>query len=219
MFGVIRNWLFIFVLKHFRTYIPSRVGRRHSRATLYEGKDNMRDSRTRRGGIQEYKGGTFVSWFIITAGVILFITGTAKVWSAFGSSKILGMADPIVGTKFGFLLLSVGLVEIIVALICFFCKRLVLALSMVAWVATGFAFYRLALWGINWNRPCSCLGNLTDALHISPEFADSGMKVLLGYLLICSYGLLVTHWFEKRAERSILSAAQASTISPDEIPS
>lgn len=139
------------------------------------------------------------NWLILSAGAILAITGIAKVWSAFGTSKFLVVVDPIIGFKFGQLMLAVGLAEIVIALVCFFSKRQSLALGLVAWMSTNFVVYRLGLWWMNWHRPCSCLGNLTDALHLSPQTADNIMKVLLAYLLIGSYGLLVLNWRRNRA--------------------
>jgi len=137
--------------------------------------------------------------FIMSAGAIMVITGIAKVWSGLGSSKFLAVIDPIFGIKFGTLMLLVGEVEIVIAAICFFGKRQTLALASVAWMSTNFVVYRLGLWWIDWHRPCSCLGNLTDALHISPQVADNIMKVLLAYLLIGSYGLLIWQWKKRRA--------------------
>jgi len=135
----------------------------------------------------------------MSAGAIMVITGIAKVWSGLGSSKFLAVIDPIFGIKFGTLMLLVGEVEIVIAAICFFGKRQTLALASVAWMSTNFVVYRLGLWWIDWHRPCSCLGNLTDALHISPQVADNIMKVLLAYLLIGSYGLLIWQWKKRRA--------------------
>jgi len=137
--------------------------------------------------------------FIMSAGAIMVITGIAKVWSGLGNSKFLAVIDPIFGIKFGTLMLLVGEVEIVIAAICFFGKRQTLALASVAWMSTNFVVYRLGLWWIDWHRPCSCLGNLTDALHISPQVADNIMKVLLAYLLIGSYGLLIWQWKKRRA--------------------
>ncbi len=137
--------------------------------------------------------------FARTAGWVLGITGTAKVWSAFGSVKFLAVADPIIGIQFRHLIFGVGVAEILIALICFFSKRQTYALGLVAWMSTNFVVYRLGLWWMNWHRPCSCLGNLTDALHISPQVADNIMKVLLAYLLIGSYGLLIWQWKQQRA--------------------
>jgi len=136
----------------------------------------------------------FANRFILSTGAILAITGIAKIWSGLGNSKFLAVIDPIFGIKFGQLMLVVGAAEIVIAAICFFSKRQTLALGLVGWISTSFVVYRLGLWWIDWHRPCSCLGNLTDAIHISPQVADNIMKVLLAYLLIGSYGLLAWAW-------------------------
>jgi hypothetical protein len=138
------------------------------------------------------------AWFVISAGVILAITGLAKVWSAFGKVKLLAVSDPILGIPFRDLMLAVGLVEIAIAWFCFFRKRPVLATWLVAWFATDLLLYRLGLRWMGWHKPCSCLGNLTDALHLSPQLADNVMKVVLAYLLLGSYGLLIWHWRRHR---------------------
>jgi len=142
--------------------------------------------------------GSFHKWFVLSAGVILVITGIAKVWSGLGGSKFLAVIDPITGIKFGQLMLVFGAAEIVIAAICFFSKRQTLALGLVAWMSTNFVVYRLGLWSMDWKKPCSCLGNLTDALHLSPQTADNIMKVLLAYLLIGSYGLLIWQWKSKQ---------------------
>jgi hypothetical protein len=84
--------------------------------------------------------------------------------------------------------------------------------------------YRLGLWWMDWKKPCSCLGNLTDALHISPQTADNITKVLLAYLLIGSYGLLLWQW-KQRCTKTLIyligflllsaeSQVEASLVSP-----
>lgn len=138
------------------------------------------------------------SGFVFSAVVVLAVTGIAKVWSGLGNSKLMAVVDPIIGIKFGQLMLAVGLAEIAIALVCCFSKRQTLALGLVAWVSTNFVVYRLGLWWMNWHRPCNCLGNLTDALHLSPQTADNLMKVILAYLLIGSYGLLFWDWRQRK---------------------
>lgn len=141
---------------------------------------------------------SLATWFVVTASLTLAVTGVAKIWSSFGSAKILSQVDPIVGIKFGKLMLMVGLIEIAIALICFLRKRQTLALGLVAWTSTNFVVYRVCLWWIGWEKPCSCLGSLTDALHISPQVADTAMKVVLA-LFSGSYGLLIwSRWRESR---------------------
>jgi hypothetical protein len=107
---------------------------------------------------------------------------------------MLTVLDPIVGVPFRWLLLALGLVELLIAGVCFFGKNMKLATLLVAWLATNFLVYRLGLWWMGWHRPCGCMGKLSDALHISEQTADNLMKVVLAYLLIGSYGLLLWQW-------------------------
>lgn len=132
--------------------------------------------------------------FSFSAAAILAFTGAAKVWTAFAPTKVLAVADPITGVSFGHLMLAVGVLELVIAGICLFAKSQTLKLGLIVWLATNFVVYRLGLWWIGWHKPCSCLGNLTDALHLKPEVADNIMKVTLAYLLLGSYGLLLWQW-------------------------
>lgn len=136
--------------------------------------------------------------FIISAGVVLSITGIAKIWSGLGQARILVIPDPLTGIELGHLLSLAGMIEVAIALVCFFNKRQLLSVMLVAWLATIFVVYRFGLLWVGWQRPCSCLGNLTDALQISPQKADTAMKIILTYLLIGSYGTLLWLWRQKK---------------------
>jgi len=140
--------------------------------------------------------------FVISAGLILGLTGLAKLWTAFGNAKLLAIADPIIGIQFRNLMLAVGAMELVIAAVCLFTKANRLATILVAWMATNFLVYRIGLWWMGWKKPCGCLGNLTDALHIPPHTADVAIKVLLAYLLVGSYGLLIWQWRSGRGRRA-----------------
>jgi hypothetical protein len=142
-------------------------------------------------------------WFILSAGGIFLITGLAKIFSAFGSAKYLDLVDPVFGISFGHLMLSVGIIELIVSGICFFLRRWRLSLGLVTWMATSFAAYRMGLSYTGWHRPCSCMGNLTDALHIPPKVADGSMKFILAYLMIGSYCALFQILKQRRKMASL----------------
>ena len=142
----------------------------------------------------------FPRWFVLSAGAILAITGVAKAWSAFGGTKLLAVVDPILGIQFRHLMLAVGVAELAIAVVCLFSKANKLATMLVAWMATNFLVYRLGLWWMDWHRSCGCLGNLMDALHISPQMAENLVKVLLAYLLIGSYALMLYQWRKGRRE-------------------
>jgi hypothetical protein len=140
-----------------------------------------------------------MKWFVISAGLILGLTGLAKVWSAFGDVKLLTVPDPITGLSFRTMLLLAAVAELPIAAVCLFAKANRLATVLVAWLASIFLVYRLGLWWIGWKKPCGCLGNLTDTLGISPHTADVIIKGLLAYLLIGSYGLLIREWWKGRS--------------------
>lgn len=142
--------------------------------------------------------------FVISAGTILAVTGLAKIWSGFGKSEILRVADPLFGVEYRYLIPVVGVVEIFVAVLCFSPKSRKFALGLVALLASNFLFYRLGLLWVGYHKPCPCLGNLTDALPISPRTADIAMKIVLAYLLIGSYASILLLWRRERISRRVL---------------
>jgi hypothetical protein len=48
-------------------------------------------------------------------------------------------------------------------------------------------------------------------LHIPPEVADTSLKIILAYLLIGSYGILFSFWWQKRKATISLLAPQKAT--------
>lgn len=93
-----------------------------------------------------------------------------------------------------------GIFELAVAIICFSRERQ-LAIILIAWLATIFLVYRIGLICIGYRKLCGCPGNLTDALHTSPQAADNVMKAVLAYLLVGSYGILIWEWTRRRQMR------------------
>ncbi len=125
-------------------------------------------------------------FYLGSAGVILLITGTAKLFSAFGDAGLLAIRDPVLGIPFGRLMLLAAIAELAIGLVCLFWRRPVFAYTLLVWFSTNVVLYRLGLWLSGWTKPCSCLGNLTDALHIPPQTADTAMKIILAYLFVGS---------------------------------
>jgi hypothetical protein len=130
--------------------------------------------------------------------MVLLLIAVAKFVSTTGNGKILLAADPLTGFQFGNLFRIVGGIEIAIALVCFCGKRTWLPAGLVAWLATSFLAYRIGLVLVGWHKPCSCLGNLTDALHIPPQTADTAMKIILTYLLLGSYASLFWLWLQRK---------------------
>jgi hypothetical protein len=136
--------------------------------------------------------------FIISAGVLLLTVGLAKLVSASGSARILQSIDPILLISFRNVFWMVGAIELIIALICLFGKGIGLQAGLTAWLTINFVLYHFCRSWINYHKPCSCLGNLTDTLHIPPQTADMAMKIILAYLLIGSYATLFWLWRQRK---------------------
>ena len=153
-------------------------------------------------------GSVFCRYYILSCGVIFAVTGVGKILSAIGKARVLGTSDPLFGTSFSHLMSFVGSIEVILSLLCLsvFLRFRKIGLLIIASLSTNFLIYRVGLWLIDWQRPCSCMGNLTDALHISPETADTVMKVVLAYLLIGSYAIFFWIWRQKRKASLALSS-------------
>jgi hypothetical protein len=132
--------------------------------------------------------------FTLTSGLVLIITAFAKFISASGSAHILKGYDPSLGIQYKHLFLIVGICELFVALTCFFNRHTVTKVILISWLSTMLLVYRISLLFVRWDKPCSCLGTLTGALHIPPQTADTFMKAVLIYLLIGSYVSLFWLW-------------------------
>jgi len=128
-----------------------------------------------------------ISIFIKSAGVLLIVTAAAKLISSFGPARIEDHLDPFFVIRFRNFFRISGAIELVVAAICLFSANRKLQVGIIAVLSTNFLLYRIGLHWIGYNNLCHCLGNLTDALHISPHVADTAMKTVLAYLLIGSY--------------------------------
>ena len=144
--------------------------------------------------------------FVYPAGAFLLVASAAKLTSSFGYASILHMPDPLTGFQFQNLFRVVGCIELTVALACIFSKHIWLPVGLVAWLATSFLGYRIGLVVVGYHRPCSCMGNLTDALHIPPQTADTAMKIILAYLLLGSYATLFWLWRQSKKSEFVAPA-------------
>jgi hypothetical protein len=148
--------------------------------------------------------------FLVSSGLLLTVTAIAKLVSASGSARILQYPDPVLSIPYRDVFWIVGVVELGIALVCFMDKRVRLQAGLVAWLATNFVVYRLGLLWVGYHGWCHCLGNLTDALKISPQTADTAMKIILGYLLVGSYATLL--WLWSKNQQSPLANTPPATL-------
>jgi hypothetical protein len=134
--------------------------------------------------------------FVASAAILLLVTGLSKIISAFGHAHILELEDPILRLPHKTVFLAVGSYEFAVAMFCLCQIGSRFSLKLIAWTATSISIYRLGLYVGHYQQPCSCMGNMTEALHISSQTADVIMKTILAYLLFCSYYFLARNWMK-----------------------
>lgn len=137
-------------------------------------------------------------YFVQCAAVILGVTALAKVISVFSNAPLMLQADPLLEVPFRYLLLIAALAELAVVGACLFTKGIKRKVLLIAWLSSVFLVYRTGLWFIDWHRPCHCLGDLTEMLHIAPVVADDLMKGVLLFLLLGSYANLFFIWREEK---------------------
>lgn len=122
--------------------------------------------------------------FLDSAAVVLLSTGLAKVASVLTGGEVLRTHDPVTGLGLGTLFGRVGSLEVAVALLCLFSRRVGLSVVLLLWLGASFVVYRLGLWWVGGPRYCGCPGTMTGALRLSPAAADLALKLALAYLLV-----------------------------------
>jgi predicted secreted protein len=124
--------------------------------------------------------------FIKSAGLLLLLTSLAKLFTVFEGVRILQLHDPILGVRFRYVFLFIGIIEMGLAYACLFFSSTKLRLLFIAWLSSCFVVYRAGLWSIGIHA-CPCLGNFADALHLSNLSANIITLSVLAYLLFGSY--------------------------------
>jgi hypothetical protein len=127
---------------------------------------------------------------------LLLTTSLAKFVSS-GTNASAHWADPVFGVPFREVLWMAGLAELAGAVICVASRSVSLTMGTTAWLATNLVLYRLGLWWVGSQKPCGCLGGLTDALHLSLEATNVILKIVLAYILVGSYSILIAHYWQK----------------------
>lgn len=144
------------------------------------------------------QGGRWARLFILSAGVILFVTGAAKIVSALGKTEVLVMPDPIFNIPYNYFLMSIGSVELIIAISCFMSankNNKSFALMLVVVFSMNILAYRAGLRFIHWGGYCPCLGTLFQTIHLSRYQADFLMRSVVLYLTVGSFFFLVSSWW------------------------
>lgn len=144
-------------------------------------------------------------WFQFSAAAVLIITALLKIYSLQTGVRFHLLNDPVFPfiTNSQIMALS-AILELCVAIILIRKIDRVFQFTALLGLSSIFLFYRLGLAWISPNEPCKCYGRATDWLHISPQTADTAIKVILAYLLLGSYASLFWLWRQRRKAVPVL---------------
>jgi len=123
----------------------------------------------------------WVRYFNLCAGAILLMAALTRFAIVFSNAQALSLPEPVLGLPLRYAILLVGLIELAVAWLCLFGKRIGLQAGCVAWLGFNYAVYRIGTMLIGENHQATAIGSLTDPLQMTRGV----MGLLAGFIPIC----------------------------------
>ena len=106
------------------------------------------------------------------------------------------LPEPLIGIPLRYAVLMVRAFELLVALICLFGKHLLFQIGWLAWLSADFLVYRIGLLWEHRQPQGTCLGTLTDPLHLTRGITGAITGILPYYLLLGSCAAVIWYWRE-----------------------
>ena len=155
----------------------------------------------------------YIKSFIYSAGGILLAAALMRFLVAAGTAQALALPEPMLGIPLRYAVLMVGIFELVVALICLFGKHVGLQIGWLAWLSTNLVVFWIGLLTMHYHPQATCIGSLTDLLHLARGTTGHIMEFTPVYLLMGSYAALIWVWLESRTAQAHKLAAESLKIS------
>jgi DNA-directed RNA polymerase subunit RPC12/RpoP len=150
----------------------------------------------------------WVRFFIITAGIILLAAAAIRFLIATGHAQVLALPEPLLGVPLRDAVIGVGAFELIVALICLFGRRLGLQIGWLVWLATSYIVACIGLLAMHCHPQGTCIGGLTDPLHIHHGTLGYLFELIPVILVLGSYVAAISWWFSSDVRKARLTEAR-----------
>ena len=144
--------------------------------------------------------------FVYSAGGILLLAALDRFLVAAGPAQMLRLPDPLLGIPRCYAVLAVGTLELAVALICLFGKRLGWQLGWLAWLGTNFVVIWIYSLVMHYQIRGSSVGSLTDPLRIYQGATGYVLEFIPFCLVLGSYASAV--WFLADSKMARLAEAR-----------
>jgi hypothetical protein len=152
----------------------------------------------------------WMKFFIKSAGTILLAAALARFLIAAGNASFLSLPDPALGIPLRYGVLTVGGIELVIALICLFGRSVSFQSAWLAWLATNFIIFQAGLFWMHCHPQATCIGSLTDPLHLSRGTTGMILAAVPIYLAVGGYVALLQLWFVKGGNALQSIAAERS---------
>jgi len=146
--------------------------------------------------------------FIYSAGGILLAAALIRFIIAAGDSPALLLPEPMLGIPLRYAVLIAGGIELAAALICLFGRQIGFQAAWLAWLATNFVVFRIGLLLMHGHPQATCIGSLTDPLHLSRGTTGFIVGFMPFYLLLGSYAAAIWLWLTKEGRAAQLAVAK-----------
>jgi predicted RNA-binding Zn-ribbon protein involved in translation (DUF1610 family) len=147
--------------------------------------------------------------FTVSAGALLLGAALVRFLILIGNVPQLHRAEPLLGLPLPLGILLVGCFELVVALVCLFGSRPGLQAGLLAWASLNYLVFRIGLVWMGIHPEWTCLGSLTDPLHLARGTTGFALGYIIpGALLVGSLAALLWQW------RHPSDHHQPSTLNP-----
>jgi hypothetical protein len=131
---------------------------------------------------------------IYSGGGILLAAAAIRFVIAAGESPLMAMPEPMLGIPLRYAVLTVGGLELLIALICLFGRQIAFQVACLAWLSTDFIVYRIGLLLTHSHPQTTCIGSLTDPLHLASGAMGLLVALMPFCLLVGSYVAFTCLW-------------------------
>jgi DNA-directed RNA polymerase subunit RPC12/RpoP len=147
----------------------------------------------------------WIRYFILSAGAILLAAALSRFLIAAGSTQVLALPDPMLGIPLRYAVLAVGALELVVALICLFGRRVGLQIGWLAWLGANYIVFGIGLVWQHCPPKATCIGSLTDPLRIYHGTPGYILEFIPLCLALGSYAAAVSFWFSAEGRTARLA--------------
>jgi DNA-directed RNA polymerase subunit RPC12/RpoP len=124
--------------------------------------------------------------FVYSAGGILLAAALIRFVIAAGNAPVMALPEPTLGIPLRYAVLVIGAIEAAVALYSLFGSQTALQVAWLGWLTANFVFFRFLLLLVRSHPQATCIGSLTDPLHLSRGMPGLIMTGALLYFLLGS---------------------------------